>query len=133
MNTTLGRPPLYTEPAEVDAIAEAYFAKCEEEKRPFTMSGLALALGMTRASLVNYGKSEVFFESIQRAKSICEAYTEEHLHTNTQVAGLIFSLKNNYDWKDQRGLEHSGPDGGPIEMAKYTDAELEDIIRKSKG
>ena len=37
-----------------------------------------------------------------------EAYQEEFLYSGKSVAGAIFSLKNNYDWKDKTETELSG-------------------------
>ena len=38
-------------PKTAKAQCERYFSRCDEEGRPYTVSGLALALGLTRARL----------------------------------------------------------------------------------
>ena len=72
--------------------------------RPFTVTGLALALDMTRQGLLDYEKKpshSEFADTIKKAKLVIEGYNEERLHGNTQVTGVIFNLKNNYSWVDK--------------------------------
>jgi hypothetical protein len=42
------------------------------EQRPYTMSGLARAIGLDRKSLLNYKKRDEFFPSIQAAIDRCQ-------------------------------------------------------------
>ena len=100
-----GRPPLYDSVEELDILIKKYFDDCIKDHRPYTMSGLAFALGMSRRTLINYGKDEKFFHSIKRAKEFIEQSLEERLISTTGVAtGVIFNLKNNYDWKDKQDI-----------------------------
>jgi len=64
-----------------------------------TVTGLAIHLGTTRQTLVNYELKDEFLDTIKRAKSIVEEYTEKRLHANNPT-GVIFSLKNNFGWRD---------------------------------
>jgi len=101
-----GRPPLYSSVEELDKAIEKYFNDCKKDKRPYTMSGLAYALGMDRRTLINYGKDDRFFHSIKRAKEFVEQSLEERLISTSGVAtGIIFNLKNNYDWKDKQDID----------------------------
>lgn len=97
-----GRPLIIKTPEEMRKKIDAWFKECAKESRPLTMSGLALVLEMSRKSLVNYGKRDKFLHTIKKARRICEAYSEECLYTHKTIAGIIFSLKNNYGWKDKR-------------------------------
>ena len=75
---------------------------------PYTISGLAVYLGTNRRTLLNYGKREEYFHTIQMAKARIEANVEERLQDkNTFTAGLIFSLKNNFNWRDEVEQTHS--------------------------
>lgn len=106
-----GRPPKFTDAEIMEQKIESYFSLCDQEKRPYTISGLALALGMDRRSLLNYSKDNKFFPTIKKAKARCENYAEESLFKPSAVAGVIFNLKNNYeDWKDKTEVDnkHSG-------------------------
>ena len=98
-----GRPLKFENKEILDAVIEAYFDEMDKQKRPYTMSGLALHLGVTRELLVRYSKDDKFHDSIAHAKQRCEAYAEEGLFKQSgQVNGIIFNLKNNYkDWKDE--------------------------------
>jgi hypothetical protein len=101
-----GRPPLYTSVEELDKGIERYFQECDVTRTPYTMSGLAYALGMDRTSLIRYGKEEQFYNSIKKAKEKVEKSLEEKLVAGTgNATGIIFNLKNNYDWKDKQEIE----------------------------
>lgn len=101
-----GRPPLYDSVEELDKLIQKYFDDCIKDKRPYTMSGLAYALGMDRTSLIRYGKDERFYNSIKRAKEFVEQSLEERLiSTSGATVGIIFNLKNNYDWKDKQEVD----------------------------
>lgn len=101
-----GRPPLYDSAEELDKLIQKYFDDCIKDKRPYTMSGLAYALGMDRRTLINYGKDEKFFHSVKRAKEFVEQSLEEKLISTPGIAtGIIFNLKNNYDWKDKQEID----------------------------
>jgi len=71
-------------------------------------------IGTQRETLNQYKRKEGFKEVIESAKERIEQYLEEQLYRNTQVTGIIFNLKNNFGWKDQQHLEHTGANGGPI-------------------
>ncbi len=73
-----------------------------EEEKTFapTISGLALHLGVDRRTIVNYSNKEEFFPTIKKARARIEAHLEKKLFGNN-VTGLIFNLKNNFDWKDK--------------------------------
>lgn len=99
MNT--GRPLKYKTAEELDKAIEQYYVDCQKQMRPYTMSGLAVALGIDRRTLLNYSKKDDFFPTIKKARDMVEAFTEEMLLTGKNTAGIIFSLKNNFGWKDK--------------------------------
>lgn len=109
-----GRPLIFSNCLDVDGMCELYFEECEEDKAHPTVSGLALFLNVDRKTVYNYQNKEEFYPVIKRAKARIEAHLEQMLF-GTTVTGVIFNLKNNFDWKDQKQLEHAGPNGGPIE------------------
>lgn len=105
-----GRPMKFQSVEELQVEIDAYFTQCDKQEKPYTVSGLALALDTNRATLVNYEKEvgyEMFFYTIKKAKQKCEAYAESVLFGGKQVAGVIFSLKNNYGWKDKQEIDHT--------------------------
>lgn len=72
--------------------------------RPFTVTGLALALDTTRDVLLDYEKNPEnadFSNTIKRAKQIIHNYAEEFLFNGKNVTGAIFNLKNNWGYVDR--------------------------------
>lgn len=92
-------------------IISQYFSFCIDGNKHLTFSGLAVWLGISRSSLSTFGKRyPEYAETIKKAKGIVEAYFEELLLTKKNVAGVIFSLKNNFGWKDiQENIINTGP------------------------
>lgn len=105
-----GRPPKFTSVEQVQKLIDKYFKECDKKKKPYTITGLALALDTTRDVIIDYEKKDEYSNTIKKAKQKCEQYSEEQLYRTSQVAGVIFSLKNNYGWKDK--LEHDHTTAG---------------------
>lgn len=101
-----GRPPYYDTPEELTEAAGKYFAWCINERRPFTVTGLALFLGFSSVqSLDDTSKRPGFSEPVKRAKLVVEMGYEENL-SGANATGSIFALKN-FGWRDKQELEHS--------------------------
>lgn len=121
----VGRPPKFKTPEEMQTQIEAYFTACDEAKpkRPYTVPGLALAMGFnSRSSLFDYATRnaghEEFAATIKKAKLRIEAQRVEALvMCRGNAGGLIFDLKNNFGWRDQQNVELTGADGGPVQIA----------------
>lgn len=95
---------MWKDPAELETLVDGYFAECTNEERPPTICGLALHLGCDRKTLTNYAHKDEFFPTIKKARQRVEAYLEASLYSGS-VAGVIFNLKNNFDWKDKTEVE----------------------------
>lgn len=94
---------------------DRYFADCDEKGKPYTITGLAIALDFEgRRSLIDYcdykdENNKSFFNTIKRAKDIVEASIEENMIKGTyNPTASIFNLKNNFGWKDKTEVENSG-------------------------
>lgn len=130
----VGRPEKFQSVEELQKLIDAYFESCEEEVwtkkldpetgevtgwepqydrhgnimkrmvKPYTISGLALALGTSRRTLLDYEqRNDDFSHTIKKAKARCEEFAEEQLFTSKNTAGVIFNLKNNYEsWVDKQ-------------------------------
>ena len=127
-----GRPLMFETVEDLHNAIEDYFTECDntivkkilnknqeiiaEVSRPYTITGLAQHLGTNRQTLINYEEREEYFDTIKRAKARIEACYEERalLGDNNPVVS-IFTLKNNFNWKDKSETELSGKDGGAIE------------------
>lgn len=75
-----------------------------------TVSGMAVALGTTRRTLLDYEDEKHnnppdFAHTIKDAKQRIEAYAEQKLFGGAQVAGVIFNLKNNFKWSDKQEMD----------------------------
>jgi len=122
-----GRPPLYETPEEMQRIIDLYYLAVsqsesvaeeieilsEEDKATIksiedvvpSVSGLAYILDMSTESFRRYGtegynKDSEFCATVKRAKQRVEMSLEQRLAGNA-VTGSIFSLKNNFGWKDK--------------------------------
>lgn len=108
----VGRPPKYDTPEQMQDAIDAYFALCDDDNPPL-VSGLAYHLGMSTEALRNYQEKDEFLATVKRAKQRVEIALEKRLNASAPV-GAIFSLKNNFGWKDKTEQELSGPEGGSI-------------------
>ena len=97
----VGRPRAFKSVEEVEEKINAYFNYCEEKEKPYTMSGLAYYLGIDRKTLLNYSKNEEYFHTIKKARDKVQMQLEECLYRLGNNSGVIFNLKNNFDWKDK--------------------------------
>ena len=110
----VGRPKKFKTVKEMQVVIDDYFADCDARERPYTICGLANALGMGRSTLLEYQADDVFSNAIRNAKMKCQQYAEEYLFVGKNAAGVIFNLKNNYGWKDKTEQEITGAEGGPL-------------------
>lgn len=127
----VGRPLKFKTPEEMQVEIDKYFDSCfrpvrvfikdtnkyinltdeneeiiKEQYKPFTMAGLAYALGMSRQALLNYSERDEFVDTITQAKQRCEIYAEERLYDRDGNRGAIFSLSNNFKgWADKQTIE----------------------------
>jgi len=122
-----GRPPKYTSEEEMQRIIDLYFLACRvqatdnedllvgldddelaivdiiEDVVP-TISGIAYLLGMTTECFRTYGNKEKFSATVKTAKQRVEMSLEQRLAGHA-VTGSIFSLKNNFGWKDKTEVD----------------------------
>lgn len=100
-----------------------------------TVTGLALFLDTSRQTLINYEENKdhpEFFDTIKKAKDLIENHWEQMLQGNN-VTGVIFNLKNNYQWADRTEQEIYNPDGSLSPYAGVKDEELRAIIEAAKN
>lgn len=117
----VGRPRMFETPEQMEPLIEKYFADCDAASRPYTMPGLANALGfIDRKSPAEYArKFPEFTATIKRARLRIEEQRNIQLITESNVAGKIFDLLNNFDWKDKQELQHSVEQRRPIVKVVY--------------
>lgn len=135
-----GRPPAFKSVEELQLAIDSYFAACDAhveeryvesgisergetifakrkvmtEQEPYTVSGLARALGITRETLVQYKNGDKFSDSVMLAYDRCHEWAEKALYGKS-ATGAAFSLKNNWNWRDRQEIDHTTKDG-PIPL-----------------
>lgn len=72
--------------------------------KPITITGLAVALETSRQTLINYEDKDQYFDTIKKAKNFIESYVEEQLFNGRNAVGVIFNLKNNFEWRDTQEI-----------------------------
>lgn len=106
-----GRPLKYENVEDVEKVINDYFKECDKKQIPYTVSGLAYALNMSRQSLLNYENKEKFFDTIKKAKDKIEVQLEENaLLGRYNTTFTIFNLKNNYGWQDKQEIDSTHTD-----------------------
>ncbi len=139
----VGRPKKFKSAEEMQKKIDEYFQSCMtiktdkygnfmvdamgnfilEQIKPFTMSGLANALDLSRRGLLNYNRDDEYYDIIEKAKRKCEMYAEERLFDKDGVRGAMFSLSNNYEqWANKAEL------GGKIGVGT-----IEEYIKEVEG
>lgn len=126
-----GRPLIYKTVEEMQIKIDEYFKMCDGEllldkageiifdkwgqpiylgQKPYTVTGLALALGFnSRQALLNYQGRPEFNDAITQAKLKIEDYAVQRLFDRDGVQGAKFTLINNFkDYKDKQEIEHGG-------------------------
>jgi hypothetical protein len=129
-----GRPPIHTDPKEVDTLIADYFEWIEGEfeiteeviyedeegniekgkqkkwirhPEPPTVTGLSLHLGFCdKTSLYDYKEKESFSHSIKKAISRIEKFHEIAITRGDKCVGNIFALKN-FGWTDRSEIDHN--------------------------
>ncbi|QNO18824.1 terminase small subunit [Caproicibacterium amylolyticum] len=130
MSKKVGCPPRYKTVEQMQKVINTYFEECKGtplldakgepvlnkfgypimlDRRPPTVTGLALALGFTsRQALLNYQAKPQFFDTVTRAKSRCEDYAESRLYDKDGSNGAQFSLRNNFKgWSEHPEVQQS--------------------------
>ena len=108
-----GRPLKFQSVEELKDAMHKYFDSVPIEE--WTITGLALALDTSRATLMDYEEREEFFNTVKKGKDMVEHSYEIGLRKRGN-AGDIFGLKN-FGWKDKNENEVYGKDGGTINQS----------------
>ena len=121
-----GRPPKFMDAEELEKKIAEYFEDCDNEDKPYTVTGLAYTLGITVKQLRDYKnavdninilkqldnsvKAELS-NIVKRAYQMCEMYAEKRLldaKCNKSPVGYIFALKNfQGDFVDKTEVEQT--------------------------
>lgn len=119
-----GRPPAFKDVKTLQEAIDKYFLDCDSHTKqmpiwtgkttevvevrdpyPYTMGGLAYALGINRRTLMNYTKKEKFFPTVMEARRRVIADQERLLLKGGNAYGAAFALKNNDQWEDKTRVD----------------------------
>jgi hypothetical protein len=120
----VGRPLAFKSVQELQEKIDEYFEWCDNRTKevyiektastvvinhpaPYTMSGLARRLGIDRDTLINYSHKEEYFGAIRAAREKVHEDVENRMMETKNEKGAMFSLKNNFGWKDQSAIDHT--------------------------
>lgn len=143
----VGRPLAFETAEQLQKAVDAYFTECDNatrktyserthetilipSPRPYTVTGLATALGLTRHTLIDYEQKEEkpeYQRIIKAAKGKIETYAEESLYWARSPAGAIFNLKNNWGWRDETTQIQAGDPENPMRH------EIDIVINENYG
>lgn len=146
MSNPVGRPLTYKTVDELQKAIDDYFDYCDNRIKqihtkegetvaithpaPYTMSGLARALGLSRQALSEYSHKEQFGDAIKAARDRVQEDIETRLMETSNQSGAIFNLKNNFGWKDKTESEITNPDGSLNPLQGLT---VEELRKLAKG
>jgi hypothetical protein len=141
----MARPLKYNNVDDIQRAIDEYFDNCDNrvqqvysakndgvieviDPEPYTMSGLAYAMGIDRDTLLSYSKRDEFIGTIKRARDKVHSDVERRLMEGKGAVGAIFNLKNNFNWKDKTETDiTSGNKPIPImgAVSVYTDNSIQ--------
>lgn len=114
-----GRPPKFQDAEELEKAIEEFFKECDDNNEPYTVSGLALTLGISMSSLRDYKNclddinilKQLDLDTkqrlsliVKRAYLMCQNYSEKKMldpSCSKNPVSYIFSLKN-FGWTDKQ-------------------------------
>jgi hypothetical protein len=114
----MARTLQYKTVKEMQIKIDEYFEYCDNRTRemhseklgdmivpdpePYTMSGLAWHLDLSRQALIDYEHRDLYLDAIKKARQRVEYDNERRLvDKRTFTPGIIFNLKNNFGWRDK--------------------------------
>ena len=152
-----GQPAYFTTAEEMQIAIDKYFKDCDGEplldsngdpmlnkfsepvivgKKPYTVTGLAIALGFTsRQALINYQHKDEFFDTIVRAKLKCQNYAESRLFDKEGSNGAKFSLSNNFGIGRKRvrsSIPITNTNTAQIDLSGFSIDELKQLIASTE-
>lgn len=142
-----GRPPKFQDPKELEEAIGKYFMDCDKNKEPYTVTGLALVLGITPRKLREYkdctedinilkqldsSVKKELSDIVKRAYLFCENYAERKLidsGCNKSPAGYIFALKN-FGWQDKQEIVQTT--NNKADLSGLTTEQIQELLKEDK-
>ena len=70
--------------------------------------------------------------AVKRAKRMVEAYQEEQLFIGKSPVGTIFSLKNNFNWKDTQEINNNTNISAVNPIQQLSTEEIKQLLNENK-
>jgi hypothetical protein len=100
-----GRPRKYTKKQLEEKLTE-FWKECIEKECEPTKEQLVVFLDIHKDTYNEWKKPEhEFSDSLKKAESKIEAHIVNKLLTSPNATGVIFYLKNAFQWRDSREVE----------------------------
>lgn len=142
-----GRPPLYNNCIDFDAMCELYFEECDNNiltidgaevvyPEPYLKSGLALFLGITTNTLLVWSKDQnsEFYSIIKRNYDKIQNDLEKRSIMNgKQATGCIFNLKCNFGMVETSKIDMVADIGIEAKIRAQVESELLDKNMEQSG
>ena len=142
------RPLKYKTLEELQKAVDEYFEYCDNRlvngwddkthtqfayisPEPYTMSGLAYALDLSRQGLLDYSNRDQFLDTIKKAREKVETDVERRLMEGKATTGAIFNLKNNFNWRDEQHTDVTSG-GKPIPLLSSLDVHNNDSSKEAE-
>ena len=100
---------------------------------PPTVGGLCEFLEIHRSTWTEYcdeAKHPEFSDTTTRVRGRMRSWLEEQLLTRKDVKGVIFSLQNNYDYRERREIELGPQASSAINAAGVSMSERREILER---
>ena len=106
----MGRRKITIDLVEIEKL---YSMMCTDEE-------VAAFIGVSTRTLERRRRERKFRETVERARAKGKVSVRRNLFrlaNNGNIAAAIFLAKNLLGYRDMGSIEHSGPAGGPIQLA----------------
>lgn len=111
--------PLLDEPKSIEKCIATYFSLCEKDGVRPSVSGLSMAIGVSRMTLLNWANGETRYQNkelIGKALQMIEIFVETSMETGKMnPVPALFLLKNNHNYHDESVIKI---DNGAKELSK---------------
>lgn len=129
------KKPDFKKPEDIIRACDTYFSLCKQDNQKPTMSGLAMALGTNRRTLLKWysGETRIYNrEIIQQYFNLLETFDEMMLRDGkVNPIASVFIMKNNYGYTDKSEVKITDSEMSNEEIeARYR--EQHEIVSESE-
>jgi hypothetical protein len=103
-----GVPPIFDHPDQLAPLIDDYFERCKESGETPMIIPLALAVGLSRQGLAEYGQKPLFAALVSRARDMCaqELYMKG-LDRTYEPSLVRLGLASHHGFTEKTSVEHT--------------------------